>query len=60
MNLNQGKVLAGLHTIVARPKKNIFTPGFLGYLMSTENVRLQMMRFSHRSKVLELAQNILI
>ena len=32
-NLNNEKVVAGLHTLLARPVSESFAPGFLGYLM---------------------------
>ena len=31
VNLNNEKLLSGLHTLLARPKKNFFYKGFSGY-----------------------------
>lgn len=55
INLNNEKVLAGLHTILARPDKTEVHLGFNGYLMKSTNVRLQIMRFAQGTKVLGIS-----
>ncbi|MDF0717171.1 restriction endonuclease subunit S [Muricauda sp. 334s03] len=55
IDINKEKVLAGLHTILARPDKMQVESGFLGYLMKTEKVKLQIMRFAQGSKVLGIS-----
>ncbi|MET3981267.1 type I restriction enzyme S subunit [Mucilaginibacter sp. UYP25] len=55
INLKDQKTLSGLHTILARPLKNIFAIGFCGYLFRSESVRLQIQKEAHGSKVLSIA-----
>ena len=50
-NLNNEKVLAGLHTILARPDKFEVALGFGGYLMKSQSVRKQIMKIAQGSKV---------
>lgn len=52
--LNNEKILSGLHTILARPNKGIFHKGFLGYAFKSENVRNQIKKESQGSKVLSI------
>lgn len=54
-NLNNEKILAGLHTILARPRANYFKKGFLGYLLKSDNVRLQIKKEAQGSKVLSIS-----
>lgn len=55
INLNDKKVLAGLHNILARPDKFEVVPGFLSYLLKSEGVKYQIMRFAQGSKVLGIS-----
>lgn len=55
INLNNERVLAGLHTFLARPNKYEMAKGFAGYLMQSWNVRKQVMVIAQGSKVLGLA-----
>ncbi|WP_188409724.1 restriction endonuclease subunit S, partial [Mucilaginibacter phyllosphaerae] len=55
VNLKDQKTLSGLHTILARPLKNIFAIGFCGYLFRSEKVRQQIQKEAHGSKVLSIA-----
>ena len=57
INLNNEKVLAGLHTFLARHAKNTVALGFAGYLMKSENVRLQLMTIAQATKVLSVSTN---
>lgn len=50
-NLHNQKVVAGLHTFIARPKNGSFAPGFAGYLMKSWTVRLQVMMLAQGTKV---------
>jgi len=54
-NLNGQKLVAGLHTYIARPKKGIFTKGFSGYLMQSWTLRKQIMMLANGSKVLGIS-----
>lgn len=54
VNINNHKVLSGLHTILARPKV-IFYLGFLGYLFQTNKVRAQVQKEAQGSKVLSIS-----
>lgn len=55
INLNNERVLAGLHTFLARPNKYEMAKGFAGYLIQSWNVRKQVMVIAQGSKVLSLA-----
>lgn len=55
VNLNKQKVLAGLHTIQARPNLSKMAIGFNGHLMKSENVRLQIKTIAQGSKVLSIS-----
>lgn len=54
INLNGEKLLSGLHTLLARPQKNNFSKGFLGYLFKSDFVRNQIKREAQGSKVLSI------
>ncbi|MEY5049785.1 MAG: hypothetical protein RLZZ175_3144 [Bacteroidota bacterium] len=54
VNLNNEKILAGLHTLLARPHKGYFHIGFNGYLFKSNKVRLQIQKESQGSKVLSI------
>lgn len=55
LNLNNKKVLSGLHTILARRKTDELAIGFAAFLMKTYNVRLEIMRIAQGTKVLGLS-----
>ncbi|SHL31194.1 type I restriction enzyme, S subunit [Chryseobacterium contaminans] len=57
INLNNQRILAGLHTILARPISNIFSIGFCGYLFKSQKVRAQIQKESQGSKVLSISVN---
>ncbi len=54
-NLNNEKLLAGLHTLLARPNANDFQKGFLGHLLKSDAVRLQIKKEAQGSKVLSIS-----
>ncbi|MFH6962154.1 restriction endonuclease subunit S [Flavobacterium plurextorum] len=54
INLNDEKILSGLHTLLARPKANCFQKGFNGYLFRSSSVRLQIQKEAQGSKVLSI------
>ncbi|MEK2110706.1 restriction endonuclease subunit S [Vibrio parahaemolyticus] len=54
-NLNGEKLLSGLHTILARPKKNDLVKGFGGYLFKSEVMRKQIQKESQGAKVLGIS-----
>lgn len=54
-NLNNEKVLAGLHTFLARPNKYKMANGFMTYYVQTWGVRKQVMIIAQGTKVLGLA-----
>ena len=58
-NLNNEKVVAGLHTLLARPVSESFAPGFLGYLMRSKTVRHQIKILAQGTKVLGIAPRYL-
>jgi type I restriction enzyme S subunit len=55
IELNDEKVLSGLHTILARPKINKTSLGFSGYLMQSKKIRSQVMIIAQGTKVLGLS-----
>ena len=55
INLNDEKLLSGLHTILARPSLERFSLGFAGYLFKSDKVREQIQRISQGSKVLSIS-----
>ncbi len=54
INLNGEKLLSGLHTLLARPQKDIFHLGFNGYLFKSNSVRNQIQKESQGTKVLSI------
>ena len=54
-NLNNEKLLAGLHTFLARPNKEKITIGFMGYLLQSWKIRKQVMTIAQGTKVLSLS-----
>ncbi len=55
INLNNEKVIAGLHTFLARPNKYDMALGFTGYLLQSWKVRKQVMIIAQGTKVLSLS-----
>lgn len=56
INLDNQKVIAGLHTFLARPRKdNTIALGFSGYLLQTWRIRKQIMTIAQGTKVLGLS-----
>ncbi|MDO9629010.1 MAG: restriction endonuclease subunit S [Acholeplasmataceae bacterium] len=55
VNIDNQKLLSGLHTILARPQKNIFSIGFNGFLFKSKNIRTQIQKESQGSKVLSIS-----
>ena len=54
INLNNEKVLSGLHTLLARPSEKKFSKGFNGCLFQSSNIRLQIQKQAQGSKVLSI------
>ncbi len=55
VNLNNEKLLSGLHTILARPIPNKFHTGFNGYLFKSKNIRTQIQKEAQGTKVLSIS-----
>lgn len=55
INTGNQKILAGLHTLLGRPKPNVFYPGFAGYLFLSNAVRIQIQREAQGAKVLGIS-----
>jgi type I restriction enzyme S subunit len=55
INLNNEKMLSGLHTILARPTLEKISIGFSGYLFKSYQVRTQIQKESQGSKVLSIS-----
>ena len=56
INLNNHTVVGGLHTIVARPKKDTITLGFAAYLFASWPLRKQLMRIANGASVLGISK----
>lgn len=50
------KIVAGLHTYLARPKRNTMAPGYGAYLMRSEQVREEIERLAHGTKVMSISR----
>jgi type I restriction enzyme S subunit len=55
IDLNGEKIVAGLHTFLARPVAGVMATGFAGYMMKSANVRLQIMTIAQGTKVLSIS-----
>lgn len=55
-NTSNKKILAGLHTFLARKIDNTLADGFFGHLLTNYNVRLELMRIAQGTKVLGLSK----
>lgn len=56
-NLNNEKVVAGLHTLLARKESDAMANDFASFLMKTERVRFEIMKIAQGTKVLGLSKN---
>lgn len=56
INLDGQKLLSGLHTFIARNTKGEISLGFMGYLMQSRSVRLQIMRVATGISVLGISK----
>ena len=55
VKLNNEKLVAGLHTFLARPNKSKMQLGFSGHLVKASYVRKQIMKIAQGTKVLSLS-----
>lgn len=55
INLNNEKLLSGLHTLLARQKKGKLRIGFSGHLFMSPNIRTQIQREAQGAKVLGIS-----
>jgi type I restriction enzyme S subunit len=55
VNLNGDKVLAGLHTFLAKQQNGDIVEGFGGYMMQSQDVRMQIKRIAQGTKVLGIS-----
>ena len=54
-NVNDEKILSGLHTIAVRPKEN-FAPKFLGYYLNSDSYHNQLLKLMQGTKVLSISK----
>ena len=59
VNLDDSKVISGLHTLLLRPKTKELINGFKGYLFNEERVRLEFLKYVTGIKVYSIAKNSL-
>lgn len=50
------RIVAGLHTYLARPKKGSMAPGYGAYLMRSTQVRQEIERLAHGTKVMSISR----
>ncbi|MBB4118724.1 type I restriction enzyme S subunit [Mesonia hippocampi] len=55
-NLNKEKLVAGLHTFLARKESKEIVNGFASFLMKTYEVRIQIMKIAQGTKVLGISK----
>ncbi len=55
-SIGEEKIIAGLHTILARDNKGIMVNGFKGYLMNSPSVRKQIKVYAAGAKVLGISK----
>ncbi|MFV0571299.1 MAG: restriction endonuclease subunit S [Xanthomarina gelatinilytica] len=55
-NLNQEKLVAGLHTFLARKESKEIVNGFASFLMKTYALRIQIMKIAQGTKVLGISK----
>jgi type I restriction enzyme S subunit len=55
-NTNNEKILAGLHTFLARKTDNTLAKGFFGHLLTTYKARIELMTIAQGTKVLGLSK----
>jgi type I restriction enzyme, S subunit len=56
ISTNNEKLLSGLHTYIARPNNGAMATGFLGFLMQTFLIRLQIMKYATGVSVLGITK----
>lgn len=56
INLDNQKLLAGLHTYIARDETNRMALGYSGYLMQTAEIRLQIKKLATGTSVLNISK----
>lgn len=57
ISIDTTKIVAGLHTIHARPTKGFFEIGFCGYLFQSSSMRDQIKMIAQGTKVLSISSN---
>lgn len=57
INLNDEKLISGLHTLLARPKKRKLIIGFGGHLFLSDSIRIQIQKEAQGAKVLGISAN---
>jgi len=57
IDLNNDKVVGGLHTLIARDRDRQMSKGFAGFLLQTNFVRLQFMKIATGVSVLGISKN---
>lgn len=60
VNLDDKKLIAGLHTFLLREKGNFFAPYFKGYVALNESVRKQFQKLATGTKVYSLSKETLL
>ena len=59
INVGETKAIAGLHTLMLRPKTKDFVNGFKGYLFNEERVRLEFLKKVTGIKVYSISKRSL-
>lgn len=60
ININDNLVVSGLHTMLCRPKPNLFVLGFLGYFMNSYTYHHQLLRLITGTKVCSIIKKEIV
>ena len=57
INIKTKKIVSGLHTILCHPKQDIFSKGWLGYYLNSNDFHRQLMKLAYGSKVSSITKS---
>ena len=60
INVNDNLIVSGLHTMLCRPKPNLFSLGFLGYFMNSYTYHHQLLKLITGTKVYSIIKKEII
>ena len=60
LNVGQNLIVSGLHTMFCRPQKNLFSPGWLGYYINSNDYHKQLIPLMAGIKVSSIAKKDIV